>query len=212
MVPETLGSKPCRPVNASSSATLRAKVFWVRGLLRWLDQGNLSVHGIALGSDASPPDWESGGSLDRHELAHAALDQYRSRDADPADFLHEGGAEAQSGVGSVELARRALEQREANPSVRLRDMVSPDWYHSDFGPVYPLGGAFVDFLIRRYGVGRFLRLYNEGRLGTFEAACRDIYGTDLDALEIAFWVDARRQVEVVRPGPSVHGAEPVGGW
>ena len=63
------------------------------------------------------------------------------------------------------------------------------------GPVYPLGGAFVDFLIRRYGVGRFVRLYNEGKPATFDAACRDIFGSDLDALEAEFWEDARRQVE-----------------
>jgi hypothetical protein len=171
----------------------RAKVYWVRGRLPRLGLGDLSLHGLALGSGASPPDWESGGALDRHELAHAAIDLYRARDADPAYVLHEGWAEAQSGVGSAVLARRALGQRAATPSVRVRDMVGPDWYHRDDGPVYPLGGAFVDFLIRRYGVGRFLRLYNEGRPGSFDAACRDVFGRGLDDLEAAFWDDARRQ-------------------
>ena len=174
---------------------LRAKVYWVRGTLVRLDLRNLSVHGIALGSGASPDDWDTGGILDRHELAHAALDLYRTPDADPAYFLHEGWAEAQSGVGTDTLARRALEQRAVNPSLRVRDMVGPDWYHRDLGPVYPLGGAFVDFVIRRHGVGRFVRLYNWGRPGSFDAECRRILGSDLDALELEFWDDARRQVE-----------------
>ena len=174
---------------------LRAKVFWVRGRLPRLGQGSLSVHGLALGSGESPPDWGSGGTLDRHELAHAALDMYRAHDADPASILHEGWAEAQSGVGTEVLARRALERRAADPTLGIRDMVGPEWYHRDFGPVYPLGGAFVDFLIRRYGVARFVRLYNEGKPATFDAACRDIFASDLAALEAEFWEDVRRQVE-----------------
>ena len=51
-------------------------------------------------------------------------------------------------------------------------MVGPDWYHRDLGPVYPLGGAFVDFLIREHGVARFLRLYNEGKPGTLPGHLR----------------------------------------
>src|SRR5262249_8780621 len=148
---------------------LRAKVYWVRGRLRLLDLGSLSVHGIALGSGESPDDWDTGGTLDRHELAHAALDEYGAYDADPPYVLHEGWAESQSGVGSAVLARRALEQRAADPSVGLRDMVGAGWYHHDDGPVYSLGGAFVDFLIRGHGVGKFLRLYNGSREGRFGA-------------------------------------------
>ena len=83
--------------------------------------------------------------------------------------------------------------------MRLRDMVGPDWYHRDQGPVYSLGGAFVDFLVRRHGAGRFLRLYNEGRPGGFDAACRAIYGCGLDDLEAAFWDEARRLAATPRP-------------
>jgi hypothetical protein len=176
---------------------LRAKVYWVRGHLKRLDLGNLSVHGIALGSGESPADWDED-TLDRHELAHAALDEYRPHDADPPYFLHEGWAESQSDVGPVVLARRAFEQRSSAPSLGIRDMVSPRWYHRDAGPVYPLGGAFVDHLIRAYGVEAFLKLYNECRPGRFEATCREVLGADLDALEAKFWDDVQRQVR----GPS----------
>jgi hypothetical protein len=173
---------------------LRSKVYWVRGHLKRLDLGNLSVHGIALGSGESPADWDEEGRLDRHELAHAVLDEYRPHDADPPYFLHEGWAESQSGVGPVVLARSALEQRSSNPSLGLREMASPGWYHRDDGPVYPLGGAFVDHLIRIYGVKAFLKLYQECRPGTFEAKCREILGADFDVLEAKFWDDVQRQV------------------
>ena len=171
---------------------LRAKVYWVRGHLRSLDLGSLSVHGIALGSGESPEDWERGGGLDRHELAHAAIDEYRAPGADPPYFLHEGWAESRSGVGSVVLARRAMEQRSAVPTLGIREMAGQEWYHQDAGPVYPLGGAFVDFLVRRDGVGKFLRLYNGSRVGRFGAVVRKIYGIELDALEAEFWEDVRR--------------------
>lgn len=186
-------------MEARLGGPLRAKVYWVRGGLSRLGLSGLSVHGIALGSGESPGDWRSGGHMDRHELAHAALDEYRIYGADPPYVLHEGWAEAQSGVGSVVLARRALEQREAEPSLGLREMVGPDWYHRDAGPVYPLGGAFVDFLLRKHGAGKFLRLYNGSREGAFDAACR----ADLGALEAEFWEDAR---EVAGgDGPREHG-------
>src|SRR5271165_5514039 len=59
--------------------SLRGKVLWVRGSLPKLGLGGLSVHGLALGSGTSPADWQSYlGFLDRHELAHAAIDQFRS--------------------------------------------------------------------------------------------------------------------------------------
>jgi hypothetical protein len=172
---------------------LRSKVFWVRGRLRRLDLGSLSVHGIALGSDESPEDWDTGGQLDRHELAHAALDEYRAAGADPPYFLHEGWAESRSGVGSVVLARRALEQRATVPSLGIREMAGREWYHHDAGPVYPLGGAFVDFLIRRDGVEKFVRLYNGSREGRFGAVVRAVYGADLDAIEAEFWEDTQEQ-------------------
>ena len=174
---------------------LRGKVDWVRGRLPRLGLGHLSLHGIALGSDASPADKETGGTLDRHELAHAALDQYRRPEADPPFLLHEGWAESQSGVGPVVLARRALEQRAANPPSRLKDLLTPDWYHRDDGPVYPLGGAFVDFLIRTFGAESFLKFYNACSPDAYDSACRDIYGADLDALDARFWDDARRQAD-----------------
>ena len=73
--------------------SLRGKVFWIRGSLPKLGLNGLSTNGLALGSDTSPTDWQSYVGLDRHELAHAALDQFRSPGADPPYVLHEGWAQ-----------------------------------------------------------------------------------------------------------------------
>ena len=179
---------------------LRGKVFWVRGSLPKLGLGGLSTHGLALGSDTSPADWKTHGGLDRHELAHAALDQFRSPGADPPFVLHEGWAQARCGEMPAALSREALTLRSANPETGLHDLLGPSWYHCDRGPVYDYGGAFVDFLIRKHGMRKFLRLYNECRPESFEAVIRDVFGVDIDALEAGFWKDAMQQVRETNEG------------
>jgi hypothetical protein len=175
--------------------SLRGKVFWIRGPLPTLGLSGLSTHGLALGSNMSPPDWQSNVGLDRHELAHAALDQFRSAEADPPYVLHEGWAQSRCGLTPAELSREALTQRSANPEIGLRELLGTSWYHRDLGPVYSFGGAFVDFLIRSRGTKKFLRLYNECRPESFEAVIRDVYKVDIDALEAEFWKDAVQQVD-----------------
>ena len=76
--------------------------------------------------------------------------------------------------------------------VYLQELTSPFWYHHNRGAVYPIGGAFVDFLLRKYGVSRFLDLYFASRPETFEAEFRRVYGTSLDAVEGEFWQDVER--------------------
>jgi hypothetical protein len=187
------------------AGSLRGKVFWVRGRLPILGLGGLSTHGIALGSDTSPPDWQRHGGFDRHELAHAAIDQFRTPGADPPYVLHEGWAQARNGDTSAALARAALEQRAANPAISLRELLGPDWYHRDLGPVYSIGGAFVDFMIRNHGTGKFLRYYNECRPESFDALFRDVYGQGIDDLEVEFWKDAASQAAERRDLRSAKG-------
>jgi hypothetical protein len=93
--------------------------------------------------------------------------------------------------GSQRLFKKARE--EGGIKSYLRELTDPFWYHHDAGLVYPVGGAFVDFLLRRYGAERFVKLYFTVRPGTFEADCQSIYGIDLDALEAQFWEDVERQ-------------------
>jgi hypothetical protein len=153
----------------------------------------MSLYGLALGSSSSPGDWRGPqGYLDRHELAHAFLDQQRNAGSDPPMVLHEGWAESQSGFGRDTLAERALGAKGSGKPHRLRELVGPNWYHQDSGPAYSVGGALVDFLLRQYGAEKFLRLYVECRPDTFEADCEAILGVRLDELDVLFWKDAQR--------------------
>jgi hypothetical protein len=183
---------------------LRRKIHWIRGPL--LGQRNVSFYGLALGSSAGPADGPAALGkvlLDRHELAHAVLDQQRTPDSDPPTLLHEGWAEAQARLDSGDLARIALAARDRGEPYRLVELVGPNWYHKAGIAVYQVGGALVDFLLRRYGVEQFVRLYVECRPATFEADCRRILGAGLAELEEEFWKEARqRAVRVpVRDGP-----------
>jgi hypothetical protein len=81
----------------------------------------------------------------------------------------------------------------------LRELTDPFWYHHDAGAVYQIGGAFVDFLLRRHGVRRFVKLYFTVRPGTLAADCKAIYSTDLDALEAQFWEDVEQRTRKPRP-------------
>jgi len=76
----------------------------------------------------------------------------------------------------------------------LSELSDPFWYHHDAGVVYAIGGSFVDFLVRRYGPQRFVKLYFSVRPGTFKIDCQTIYGLDLGALEMQFWEDVEQQI------------------
>jgi hypothetical protein len=165
--------------------TISTKVYWVRGSLLGCEM--LCVHGLALGSARSG---EYRG--DRHELAHAALDWFRTPDSDPPYVLHEGWAMAQCGDERSELAQAAANSRLKNPSTGIRELLGPDWYYRDAGPVYSIGGAFVDFLIQTRGAASFRRFCTECQPNTVEAKCREIFETDLDDLEAEFWVDVHK--------------------
>jgi hypothetical protein len=187
-------------LEAVTGTPVRAKIYWVRG--RLLGRGRMACRGLALGSDRSPDDWETDSlNVDRHELAHAVLHQRLAPDADPPALFSEGWADSQAGpsparlaLGAVESRRRRQERLGPTGDTRpyLRELVGPSWYHHSDAPTYDVGGALVDYLLRRYGVGRFLRLYFTCRPGTFEADCRTILGDDFDALERGFWEEAER--------------------
>ncbi len=109
--------------------------------------------------------------------------------------LHEGWAESQSGLSSIELAAPALRLRTSNPSLRMADLFGPDYYHRELGPVYDYGGAFVEYLIARFGTAKFVAIYNCCRPHTFDEDFRVVYGGSLADLEATFWktIDSRKQ-------------------
>src|SRR5262249_36642441 len=81
---------------------MQHKVHWIRGAFRGQ---RFALYDFALGSSQSPP-----GYLDRHELAHAFLNQHAVGAAPPC-LLVEGWAEVQSEDSST-LAGRALAFRQ----------------------------------------------------------------------------------------------------
>jgi len=172
-------------------APIGGRLFWIRGPL--LGRAGLSLHGLALGSSWSPDE----GSLtsahvyrgDRHELAHAALDWFRTPGCDPPYVLHEGWAMSQCGDSRYELAKAADQARVKDPGISLRALFGPTWYHRDAGPVYSVGGAFVEYLIRRFDGDRFRQFYLECTPGQFETKCRELFHVPFDELESDFWID-----------------------
>jgi hypothetical protein len=178
--------------------TISAKVYWIRG--RSLGVEACEFHGLALGS-AWSPDVDEGSDAaeegyrgDRHELAHAALDSCRVPGSNPPCLLHEGWAMSQCGDGRRELAQAAADSRRENPALGVRELLGPEWYYRDAGPVYSVGGAFVDFLIRTRGVAAFRRFVTECQPDTVESKCREVFKTDLDELEGEFWEDVENSL------------------
>ena len=95
--------------------------------------------------------------------------------------------------GIILILERVSQGREAtSPLCELTDSF---WYHHDNGPVYPVGSAFVSFLLRQYGTERFMDLYFACRPGTFEVECQRVYDAELDTLEKQFREDAERLTE-----------------
>jgi hypothetical protein len=185
---------------------LRAPIYWVRGGL--LGRDGFCNRGVISGSPTSPA-----ADLDRHELAHAVLSQHESPNTDPPTLLGEGWAVSQEYAADrprlAAWAWAARGGRTGNQCFRewtgsascLRELTRPEWYHHDSGPVYSVGGAFVDFVIRRFGPERFVELYFTCRQESFEADCQRVLGEDLDTLERLLWEDVERSVPKPRPGP-----------
>jgi hypothetical protein len=172
--------------------SIRHRVYWIRGPV--LGSEHLSIHGLALGSAWSAENYNSY-RVDRHELAHAALDSFRLPHSDPPYVLHEGWAMSQCGYSQFELARSAAEARAEFPQLSLRDLFGPEWYYRDSGPVYSIGAAFVDFLIRTFDGSRFREFYIQCTPGHVEATCRQIIQVDFSSLESMFWRDVKASLE-----------------
>lgn len=96
---------------------------------------------------------------------------------------------AQCGDSRLELAQAASKERAKHPEFSLQDLFGPEWYYRDAGPVYSIGGAFVEFLIRQYDGPRFRRFYAEISPNNVDAKCRKIFRRRLDELETEFWSD-----------------------
>ena len=63
-----------------------------------------------------------------------------------------------------------------------------------------VGGALAEFVVRRYGIEPFLRLYFACRPGSFEAECAAQLGVAFDTLEPEFWAEVEHLAD--NPGPT----------
>jgi hypothetical protein len=174
-----------------------SRIHWVRGPA--LGMGPMCIHSIALGSDASPASW-----LDRHELAHAFLYQFSVPGAEPPMLLLEGWAMGVDGHPEP-LAETALIARNQfnawrGTSATLRSILRPDLYHVGIAHAYELGGALVDFLLRKYGPEKFLAFYNAIHPDSYESECDRVFGCSWDTLEQEFWTEVERNAKVGKVG------------
>lgn len=164
----------------------RARIHWVRGSA--LGMRGMSIHSVALGTAATPAGW-----ADRHELAHSFLYQFSDPGSEPPMLLLEGWAMAVDGhpepLAASALAARAQLGIWGGGGPCLRAVLAPDLYHVGTSFAYDLGGALVDFMLRRYGPDAFLRFYNAIRPETLDPECERAFGCGLDELERAFWAD-----------------------
>ena len=100
-------------------------------------------------------------------------------------FLNEGWAECHSYADPARLTGLRVEaqgRRARGEWMALRDLAGPRWYHRHRGPVYFQGHLWAEFLLRRFGVDRFIELCNTARPETFDADCRRVYGAGVDEL------------------------------
>jgi hypothetical protein len=167
-------------------------IHWVRGPASGMRA--MSIHSVALASEVSPVGW-----FDRHELAHSFLYQFSDRGSEPPMLLLEGWAMAVDGH-SEPLTETALATRKQftvwrGTSMCLRSILAQDLYHVGTPFAYDLGGALVDFLLRRYGADKFLAFYNDIRPESFDADCERVFGRGIDDLEREFWADVESRVK-----------------
>jgi hypothetical protein len=157
-------------------------------------------------NDSDPPTlltegWAESRSVSKRDLAQRALQErqnvsqwglslagmsaedredFRRTLIDPEHFLH--------------LADLAAAHGGVIPSW-FDELTTPRWYHHDAGVIYPVGGAFTNYLIAHYGAGKFIQLYFAVRPGRFDEACQRILGTDAATLERDFWIEQERLVK-----------------
>jgi len=152
--------------------------------------------------DSDPPmllmeGWAESQSVDRKALAARALNQrqqFTETSGRWASMSHAEQIEFLHTLVDPDGWQHLLTQGTARDGgfSYLRELTGSFWYHRDAGQVYTVGGAFVDFLLRRYGSQRFVQLCVACLPDTFESSCQSIYGTDLDTLEKQFWEDLQQ--------------------
>jgi hypothetical protein len=174
---------------------LRSRVSWVRSRTvsaRVCGHRGLALRSVVIGQQHAPELQVDGlDIIDRHEVAHAVLNQFLDPATDVPAALFEGWAEAQAWPSERAQLRAVLGslsvERLRQIAGPVRRMFDPGEYHSHTGMAYPLGGLLVRFLLETHGARAFLDLVNHARPDDFEDACRRVLGVSLDELDPPFW-------------------------
>jgi hypothetical protein len=202
-------------------APLRTRVHWVRAssVLRTDDLRGLALRSVALGNVGPPTrfvvDSRDGpipalsttmtpqdevarlDHVDRHEVAHAVLNQYLSTSSDVPALLFEGWAEAVAWLSEQRQLRVFLSPTDGRAPLTvvrvrsfaptLKELVSPGSYHLHQGLAYGIGGLLVRFILDRYGARAFIHLVNDIQPSNTDEACRRAIGVGLSELDRLFW-------------------------
>jgi hypothetical protein len=172
------------------------RIHWVRGPILGI-QGK-AILGVCMGSAVTghweQPDTEGLTTLDRHEVAHVVLTQFCSVAMEPPAILMEGWAEVAAAADPRSYRIRAWAERENGRMIDLADLVGPAWYGRHDLPVYTQGAPLVDFMLRRFGPDRFVRLYANCRRATFPVDLQTVLGVSISQLDEAYQADLEKQI------------------
>jgi hypothetical protein len=184
-------------------------IFWIRGSALGLN--GLSWRGTALGTRNSPQSWsmpmlppldrkqldseaiedqlKNHGLLDRHEVAHIVLNRFSNPKSDPPALFDEGWAMLNMGLDRSWLRASALLDQPNSP--KIKDLLSPRYYHGIGVPNYILAGSFTDFLISQIGFDKFLSFYFSTMADSVLSDLKALTGSDIDVIESNFWESLR---------------------
>jgi hypothetical protein len=206
--------KYLRHLEALTQSRLREKVYWVRGAFHG---NEFAMYGIAIATSQSPcgvvdfhevahvflnqhrlpgarapmalvEGWAESQSRDRRSLSQAAVSFRRRLAHGASDWPAMSPGEKQRFLQNHADPWGWKKLLDSPPDSLLRVLMTDAfWTSHDAGPVYSVGGAFVDFFIQRYGFAKFRQLYSISGEEAFDAASRKLCGKDSDALEAEFW-------------------------
>lgn len=165
------------------------KVRWVRGSL--FGQSGRAIGAWAIcGLNRNPPEVDS---LDRHEVAHSVITLMCPVNQEMPMLFAEGWAETQS-RSKPDKILELLNEKESGNALTL-DQIIRNNYGGSTGPAYQYGGAFVWYLLDRFGGEKFVELYGGVRRDSFREDVNEITGVSWEQLESDFWtwLEGRRE-------------------
>lgn len=125
-----------------------------------------------------PPIVYSPKQFDSHELAHLVIRELRQPPS-PGIFWHEGLAIVLSGKPAFNAKRAKAEAREVGGLAVVVNKVP-----NNNGQYHNIAGAFMDFLIKRYGLPNVVRFFREtAEPREYQKAFRKVFGQSLSGAE-----------------------------